>query len=331
GFGSSTMNGGSYYAASAPNSGNFGMGGGGMPKGGEDPNGMERLTGESDEQYIARQTRLREEARVRMKAKFGNSGGGMMMGGVGSSGTGGMGGGGGGGGSRMAGIGSDPNYNPNGNAYDLDGMKSSLVSGFGSAWTTLEGFGRQASNTAASVVNDPKVRQTVNSSGLNSLWSSVTTAAQTVAKTITEPDEENDGLASFHARMREEKERKAMSGGLGGNGNASRYSGFGSDDVMSGRVSGVSSIGARKLSDGESGWDGDFDSFTGSPERKSSSALPTTMTGSAPTIAPATSSSAMSQQVSSTGPVGAVAQKNLGAQKLKMEDTGDDFFAAFGA
>ena len=47
-----------------------------------DPNGMERLAGETDQQYIARQTRLRDEARARMAAKFGGSG----MGGVGSSG-----------------------------------------------------------------------------------------------------------------------------------------------------------------------------------------------------------------------------------------------------
>ena len=48
----------------------------------EDPNGMERLTGETDAQYISRQTRLREEAKARMAAKFGNS---KRMGGVGSN------------------------------------------------------------------------------------------------------------------------------------------------------------------------------------------------------------------------------------------------------
>ncbi|NCP90841.1 MAG: hypothetical protein GW827_11490, partial [Flavobacteriales bacterium] len=48
---------------------------------GEDPNGIERLTGESEEQYISRQTRLRDEAKARMAAKFGGGG----MGGVGSS------------------------------------------------------------------------------------------------------------------------------------------------------------------------------------------------------------------------------------------------------
>lgn len=40
----------------------------------EDRNGIERLTGETDEQYIVRQTRLRDEARARMAAKFGGGG-----------------------------------------------------------------------------------------------------------------------------------------------------------------------------------------------------------------------------------------------------------------
>jgi hypothetical protein len=53
-----------------------------MPGPGEDPNGIERLSGESDEQYVMRQTRLRDEAKARMAAKFG---GGGRMGGVGSN------------------------------------------------------------------------------------------------------------------------------------------------------------------------------------------------------------------------------------------------------
>merc|ERR1711957_274525 len=44
----------------------------GLP--GEDRNGMESLTGETDEQYMIRQTRLRDEAKARMAAKFGSGG-----------------------------------------------------------------------------------------------------------------------------------------------------------------------------------------------------------------------------------------------------------------
>ena len=86
-------------------------GGGGGPQaavaagggGGGDPSGMERLTGETDAQYVARQTRLRDEARARMAAKFGGGGG--------------MGGGGGGGMGRMGGIGSDSTYDPSSGGY----------------------------------------------------------------------------------------------------------------------------------------------------------------------------------------------------------------------
>lgn len=61
-----------------------------------DANGVEPLEGETEEQYVARQTRLREEAAARMRAKFGGSGGlggGMHMGGIGSQPQGGSSGG----------------------------------------------------------------------------------------------------------------------------------------------------------------------------------------------------------------------------------------------
>ena len=54
-----------------------------------DAQGVEALPGESEADYIARQTRLREEAAARMRAKFGGSGGlNGRMGGCGSSGSG---------------------------------------------------------------------------------------------------------------------------------------------------------------------------------------------------------------------------------------------------
>mmetsp|Transcript_31139 Transcript_31139/g.63764 ORF Transcript_31139/g.63764 Transcript_31139/m.63764 type:complete len:150 (-) Transcript_31139:323-772(-) len=55
--------------------GSGGGGGGGVGEAvampGEDPNGIARLTGETDDQYVARQTRIRDEAKARMAAKFG--------------------------------------------------------------------------------------------------------------------------------------------------------------------------------------------------------------------------------------------------------------------
>lgn len=61
-----------------------------------DASGVEPLPGETDAEYVARQTRLREEAAARMRAKFGASGGlngGVRMGGIGSDGAGAGGGG----------------------------------------------------------------------------------------------------------------------------------------------------------------------------------------------------------------------------------------------
>lgn len=61
--------------------------------------GVEALPGETEAAYVARQTRERDEAAARMRAKFGTSGGlNGKMGGYGPSGYGGSGGGGGGGG-----------------------------------------------------------------------------------------------------------------------------------------------------------------------------------------------------------------------------------------
>eukprot|EP00954_Amorphochlora_amoebiformis_P000775 60192-Amorphochlora_amoeboformis.AAC.2 len=62
-----------------------------------DPMGVERLEGETGAEYVARQKRLQEAARERMRAKFGGGGmGGMGSGGMGSGGmgSGGMGSGG---------------------------------------------------------------------------------------------------------------------------------------------------------------------------------------------------------------------------------------------
>jgi ADP-ribosylation factor GTPase-activating protein 1 len=172
-----------------------------------DASGMERLAGETDQQYIARQTQLREAARARMASKFGNSGG------VGS---------GGGGGSRMAGIGSDPSYNPNGGyggPSDLNVDK--LIYGFGSFATSM-------TNTVSSTVQSTLTQENVNaikSTGA-SFWGSLTTGVSTVATTLTKPAEE-DGLAQL---QREVASHKPM---------ASKYTGFGGS--ASGAPSGFSS------------------------------------------------------------------------------------------
>jgi ADP-ribosylation factor GTPase-activating protein 1 len=168
-----------------------------------DANGMERLPGETDQQYIARQTRLREEAKARMAAKFGGSGG---MGGMGSSGG------------RMQGIGSDSSYNPNSGGYrgggggggggDLGLDMNSLVSGFGSVLGS-------AMNTAKSLADEQTVN-TIKSTGA-SFWGGLTSTVSSVAASITNPDDGSDGLADLQRQVAAQKPASSV------------YSGFGSD------------------------------------------------------------------------------------------------------
>lgn len=193
--------------------GGGGFGGGAPPKAGEDPNGMERLTGETDEQYIARQTRLRDEAKRRMAAKFGGGGGGM--GGVGSRGGGGM------GGSRMGGIGSDPNYNPNGgygDSIDVSAISGSVMSGLGSAFGALS----TAASTAAAAVQDENTRNQVAATA-GSFWGGLSAGASNFVQSVTAPDDTgNDGLADLQRQFHSQSTAKP-----------SQYSGFGSDSRMS--------------------------------------------------------------------------------------------------
>lgn len=167
--------------------------------GSQDPNGMERLLGETDSQYVARQTRLREEAKARMAAKFGS-------GGLAASG------------SRMQGIGSDARYNPNAGGYaagnsggDFD--VNSLVAGFGSVLGS-------AVSTAKSLA-DEQTMQSIKSTGA-SFWGGLTSTVSNVAASMTNPTEESDGLADLQRQIAAQKSSQT----------GSKYSGFGSDSMF---------------------------------------------------------------------------------------------------
>lgn len=197
--------------ASAPaNMGGFGGGGG--PKGSTDPNGLERMTGESEQQYVARQTKLREEARVRMQAKFGNGG---KMGGVGSS---------------MQGIGSNSNYNPHTGSYgggygapDMGNVMSSVTGAFSTGLSLV-----------SSTVNDPSARASVSNlastatsyggslastavSTGGSFWNSLKTTVGDAATAVT--SDESDGLAALQRDVQSHMPSQ------------SKYSGFGSTNT----------------------------------------------------------------------------------------------------
>jgi hypothetical protein len=199
--------------SSIHSTGGGGFGGGGVKPGGGDPNGMERLAGETDEQYIARQTRLRNEAKARMAAKFGGGG----MGGVGSGGgMGGM------GGSRMGGIGSDPNYNPNAgygaNDFDVSALSSTVISGLGSAFGALSTV---ASSVTAAVQDESTKRHVVETAG--SFWGGLSMGASKLINTVTQPDDPgNDGLADLQRQFHSQRSSNPNS----------KYGGFGSDSMM---------------------------------------------------------------------------------------------------
>ena len=192
--------------ASAPaNMGGFGGGGGGGAQmGSNDVNGMERLRGETDQQYIARQTRLKAEAKARMQAKFGNGG---RMGGVGSS--------------SMQGIGSNPNYNPGSgygggygmNAPDMDNVINSVSGAFSSGLSMV-----------SSAVNDQSTRATVSqltstaTAVGGSFWNSLKSTVGDVATSVAQPGA-NDGLAALQRDIQSHKP------------STSKYSGFGSTNA----------------------------------------------------------------------------------------------------
>jgi len=190
-------------AAAPGNMGGFGSGGG--PTGSTDPNGLERLTGETEQQYIARQTRLKAEAKARMQAKFGNGG---KMGGVGSS---------------MQGIGSNSNYNPATGSYG-GGRGGADVMG------SVTGAFASGLSMVSSVVNDDATRASVSnlastatsyggslaSTGLSvggSFWNSLKTTAGSVATAVN--SNETDGLAALQRDVQSHMPSK------------SKYSGFG--------------------------------------------------------------------------------------------------------
>jgi ADP-ribosylation factor GTPase-activating protein 1 len=189
----------------------------------QDPNGMERLLGETDAQYVARQTRLREEAKARMVSKFGN--GGLSNSSAGNNG------------SRMQGIGSDSRYNPNTGGYgnsnntnDFD--VSSLVTGLGSV------FG-SAMNTAKSLADEQTI-QAVKSTGA-SFWGGLTSTVSTVASSITSPQDDTDGLAELQRQIASQKSSQPS---------GSKYGGFGSDSVFTSTssMSGTPSRGVNNYS-----------------------------------------------------------------------------------
>ncbi|OQS01389.1 hypothetical protein ACHHYP_01170 [Achlya hypogyna] len=112
---------------------------GASSQGSSDAHGVEALKGESEQDYVARQMRLREEARARMAAKFGSSG----MQGIGSSG-------------------STSSHSSNSGGY------GDVTDTLGSAFSFLSTTVSSAASSAASLVKEQDLSTKVSSG-----WSSV--------------------------------------------------------------------------------------------------------------------------------------------------------------
>ena len=175
--------------------------------GSQDPNGMERLNGESDAQYITRQTKLREDAKARMAAKFGNGGGG------------------GGGKRTMGGVGSSP-YPSSSGGMDMHSFSESLSSGFGTAASGFSSAFSFAKDNVSSV-EAKSFAKDVSSMGMG-LWSTLSSGAKEVANHVNMEglnlgtDGSDDGLSALQERVKREKSTRETK---------SYYSGFGSDTV----------------------------------------------------------------------------------------------------
>ena len=225
-----------------PSSGNmsgFGSssgGGGGGSMGSTDPNGLERMVGETDQQYIARQTRLKAEAKARMQAKFGNGG---RMGGVGST---------------MQGIGSNSNYNPATGSYGNSGGYGDM----GNMVGNLTGAFSSGLSMVSSVVTDESTRASVSnlastatayggslaSTGMSvggSFWNSLKSTAGNVATAVT--SNEPDGLAALQRDVKAHMP------------STSKYSGFGSTNTATPQKPSSSNSGSF------------FDSFGTTPQQ----------------------------------------------------------------
>jgi len=158
----------------------------------QDQNGMERLNNESEADYVKRQLRLREEAKARMAAKFGNSGN-----------------------RTMGGVGSQPTSSGFDNGFSMDDVAGTLSTGMASATIGL--------NSAWNTARSSGVASSVTGAGLG-LWSSMRSQASNMAEQLGGADgiiSGGDGLQALNQKMKGQTNTSSRA-----------YSGFGSDDMQ---------------------------------------------------------------------------------------------------
>lgn len=236
--------------------------------GSTDTRGVEALKGESEQDYVARQMRLRDEARARMQAKFGGNG----MQGIGSSGE--------------------------TSAPTSAGGVPDLSSAFGYFTSTVTSVASTAASTAASLVKDKDIGSKVSSgwsyvqstitdpsltsnvkstatSAASTGWSALSTGASAVWKTAqTVVDSTVNGSSST------------------GHGSSGQFPTFNSGLAPTGKYAGIGSSGSQSSSNSSSR-DHDNDSWLDSQLGGSQSSMPkaNSFGGSASTASYSTTSS----------------------------------------
>jgi len=160
----------------------------------EDQSGMERLSNESEADYVKRQLRLRDAAKARMAAKFGNNQN-----------------------RTMGGVGSAPAPSAFGDSFSIEDVTGTLATGMSSAASGLNSVWNQAKSSG--------VRESVTATGFG-LWSSISQSAQGMVEELAKTDigNDDDGGDAFGALNQKLKSVKDAS--------SRKYSGFGSDDMQ---------------------------------------------------------------------------------------------------
>jgi len=173
-----------------------------------DSKGVEALSGESESDYVARQTRLREEARARMQAKFGQNG----MQGIGS------------GGETKAPV---NNYS-NGGDYTESlssafSMLSSTVSSAASSVSSTiqqQDLGSKVSsgwNSLSSTLSDPNLTSSVKESA-SSGWGALSSQASSLWNSTTNSGSSENGISGLHSNLSSTgKYGQGISGGSSNN------------------------------------------------------------------------------------------------------------------
>ncbi|TYZ61105.1 hypothetical protein PybrP1_006905 [[Pythium] brassicae (nom. inval.)] len=215
--------------------------------GSADTRGVEALKGESEQDYVARQMRLRDEARARMQAKFGANG----MQGIGSSGE--------------------------TSAPASSGGVTDLSSAFGYLTSTVTSVASTAASTAASLVKDKDIGSKV-SSGWSYVQSTITDPSLTSSVKSTATSAASTGWSALSTgasavwktaqTVVDSTVNGSSAAAGGGHGSSGQFPSFNSGLAPTGKYAGIGSSGSASRDHDNDSW---LDSQLGDGSSQSSS------------------------------------------------------------